>query len=411
MSCRILCTDALLEGGFHGSELTGSVEEQILLQGKSRDDGDDRAEENSLGSDHLNWGETFGRQVNCQSQLNKRQLRQDRPFANAQAGGRFSFVFERLLCKSYQGESADGGDDKFTLLISRRFGIKVPSPSRLNDRCELRSRYVTFSISISPYRSTFAVTMLCACLIAATGCYSLQRQMLYAPSHEDEQCLGNETFKPLVSSQGSFLGYVREVTHPKKVLLYFHGNGGEALQRTWLTRVDPQRRLIIVLAEYPGFGGREGIATQETLFKSSLEIYDELDSRYELPITVMGESLGTGVASFVASKRPVASLALAAPFTSAVDVASEAFWFFPVRKMMKDRFDTMQSLEDVTVPLRIVHGTADTLIPIEHSRRLLEAYSGEDKQLYEIPEYSHNDLYQGIVTSTSAEEFRAFLQE
>jgi len=214
-----------------------------------------------------------------------------------------------------------------------------------------------------------------------------------------------------VTAVGTFLGYVRAVPEPKKVLLYFHGNAGEALQRTWLERLDPQRQMTIVLAEYPGFGGRKGIATEDAIFASSLEIYDEVKVRYDVPVTVFGESLGTGVASYLASQRPIESLALAAPFTSAVDVASQTLWYFPVRPIMRDRFNSRKYLADVKVPLHIIHGVDDTLIPIEHARRLHEAYTGTDKALDEIPGFGHNDLQQAILFSQEAEEFRAFLRK
>lgn len=260
-------------------------------------------------------------------------------------------------------------------------------------------------------RHILLAMMAIGCTLFQLSCYSLQRNMLYHPSHQDSQKAGNDPFKPLVTPEGTFLGYVREVTSPTKVLLYFHGNAGDAIHRKWLETLDPQRKMIIVLAEYPGFGGREGIATENAIFESSVEIYDELSKRYQLPITAFGESLGTGVACYLASQRELSSLALAAPFTSAVDVASQAFWYFPIRPIMKDKYNSMLHLKEVKIPLRIIHGTEDNLIPITHGRRLLEAYTGTDKAIYEIPNFGHNDLANAIQSSVEAEEFRAFLRK
>ncbi len=243
-------------------------------------------------------------------------------------------------------------------------------------------------------------------LMIVLAVFAFQRQLQYFPSHEDVAHKGHGSFEPLESSDGAFLGYIREGENAKKVLLFFHGNGGEALHRNWVGQLDPDGWLHLVLAEYPGYGGKPGKPSEVAIFQSALEIYDEVARRYGLPISVMGESLGTGVASYVASQRPVKTLLLAAPFTSACDVAAKVYWFIPVRFLMSDRFDSIKHLAKVTVPLRIVHGSEDQLIPISHARELLAAYPGGDKQLFEIPNYGHNDLYEAILLSPIAADFR-----
>lgn len=239
--------------------------------------------------------------------------------------------------------------------------------------------------------------------------FIFQRRLQYFPTHRDEKGTGNEEFTALFSSDSQFLGYLREAKSAKKVLLFFHGNGGEALDREWLSDVDPDGMVHIVLAEYPGYGARKGTPTEKSLFDSALQIYDECAKRWKLPITVMAESLGTGVAAYLAAQRPVTGLAFIAPFTSAVDVASRVYKFLPVRLLMQDKYETQKYLGQVKVPLRIVHGTLDDVIPVDLGKELLASYPGTEKQLEEVPGYGHNNIPAAIIDSPFAEGFRELI--
>lgn len=239
--------------------------------------------------------------------------------------------------------------------------------------------------------------------------FFFQRRLQYFPTHRDEKGLGNGEFTAFLSSTSQFLGYVREAKSARKVLLFFHGNGGEALDREWLSEIDPDQQLHIVLAEYPGYGARKGTPTEKALFDAALQIYDEAKKRWNLPITLVAESLGSGVAAFLASQRPVTGLALIAPFTSAVDVASRVYKFLPVRLLMQDKYDARKYLGQVKVPLRIVHGTLDDVVPVELGKQLLESYPGPEKRLEEVPGYGHQNIPAAVVDSPFAEGFRELI--
>lgn len=252
-----------------------------------------------------------------------------------------------------------------------------------------------------------AAVMVYGVLLAVM--FFFQRRFQYFPTHRDEKGAGNDEFTALFSSDSQFLGYFREGKSAKKVLLFFHGNGGEALDREWLSDVDPDRSLQIVLAEYPGYGARKGVPTEKALFDAALQIYDEVARRWKLPITVMAESLGTGVAAYLAVQRPVTGLAFIAPFTSAVDVASRAYKFLPVRFLMQDKYETRKYLGQVKVPLRIVHGTLDDVVPVDLGKELLASYPGPEKKLEEVPGYGHNNIPAAVVDSPFAEGFRELI--
>lgn len=179
----------------------------------------------------------------------------------------------------------------------------------------------------------------------------------------------------------------------RPVVLYFHGNGG-ALN----LRVDRFRRVAaagvgLVALSYRGYGGSTGAPTEEGFINDARAAYAFAAARYSPSrLALWGESLGTGVAIALAAEKPVARLILDAPFTSALDVASASYPFLPVRLLMKDQFRSDQRIARVTVPVLIMHGEADRIIPIAYGERLLAMIPGENKRLARFPGGMHVDL-------------------
>ena len=104
-----------------------------------------------------------------------------------------------------------------------------------------------------------------------------------------------------------------------------------------------------------------------------------------------GLSLGTGVATTLATKVNARALILEAPYTAIVDVAAERYWFFPVHQLMWDRYITRERIANIKMPLLIVHGTRDTVIPFAHAKRLYER-AKRPKKLIPMPGSDHNTL-------------------
>ena len=177
----------------------------------------------------------------------------------------------------------------------------------------------------------------------------------------------------------------------KPVVVYFHGNGG-ALQH----RLPRFRKLVaagvgLVALSYRGYGGSSGKPTEAGLIEDARAAYAFAAERYSGRIVLWGESLGTGVAIALAAENPVTRLMLDAPFTSAVDVAADIYWFLPVRFLMKDQLRSDQRIRHVKAPVLILHGEADNIVPIRYGERLLAMIPGE-KRFVRFPGGSHNDL-------------------
>jgi fermentation-respiration switch protein FrsA (DUF1100 family) len=174
------------------------------------------------------------------------------------------------------------------------------------------------------------------------------------------------------------------------LILYFHGNAGALVDRVPRFRMFTARGYGLLAVSYRGYGGSTGSPTQIGLMHDGEAAYREACARgYDGDrIVIMGASLGTGVAIALAATHEAAALVLEAPYLSALDVASAHYPFFPVRWLMLDRFRSDLAIPDVHVPVLMVHGEEDDVIPISSARRLFEL-ANEPKTFVSVPGGGH----------------------
>ena len=162
------------------------------------------------------------------------------------------------------------------------------------------------------------------------------------------------------------------------VIVYFKGNEGsftDSVERFKRMNADGYG---IVAFDYRGFPMSPGAISQEGVLADALAVFDWV-SAPDAPVIIWGRSLGTGPATYVASKREAAAVILESPFTAAVDVAAERYPIFPVRILMKDPYPSRDWIGQVTEPVFVAHGTADRVINVHHGRDLFAmAENGEE---------------------------------
>ena len=156
---------------------------------------------------------------------------------------------------------------------------------------------------------------------------------------------------------------------------------------------DDQKTWEFYTLEYPGYGSRAGSPSQESLVAAAQQALDKLQENDARPVFLMGESLGSGVASLLAGKNPkkVAGIFLITPFSSVADVAASRFPVFPVRWILKDRFDSKQALKDYSGPVAILLAGRDSVVPARFGQQLFESYRGP-KRKWMQPKADHNTL-------------------
>lgn len=228
-------------------------------------------------------------------------------------------------------------------------------------------------------------------LIVGLGHSAMIRQLIYFPektvSDTDLAELKAAGFHPFEDR-----GYLRGVAAPKRVVVIFHGNAGHAGQRLYLARGFFDEDTVVFLAEYPGYGARKGSPSEEAITHAALDDVKKLQQRFpSVPVYFVGESLGTGVVSYLAGKIPAAGLILAAPFTSLVEVGKKHYPFLPVTLFLADRYDSLAHLKGVKIPLLIIHGKRDDIVPFALGKELYDSYEGP-KEFLSLENYGHNDL-------------------
>jgi hypothetical protein len=181
----------------------------------------------------------------------------------------------------------------------------------------------------------------------------------------------------------------------RPTIIYFHGNAGEIGDRPLRYQYYATRGFGVLYVSYRGFGGSTGQISERGLVTDAIASYDWLINRGVAPgkIALLGESLGTGVAIQLAAQRPVGAVALEAPYTSTADIAGAIYWWLPVRLLMKDQFRSVDHVGAVKAPLLIVHGDADTLIPVKYGKALFAAAS-EPKEIAIATGFGHEVLFE-----------------
>jgi uncharacterized protein len=184
-------------------------------------------------------------------------------------------------------------------------------------------------------------------------------------------------------------------THPgaKGLVFYLHGNAGNV--DTWLTNTDFYQRagFDVFMLDYRGYGKSSGrIQSEAQLHADVRAAYDQVAARYAgKRIVVLGRSLGTALAAKLAADVQPALTVLVSPYSSMVRMAREQYPFVPAT-LLRYPLDTQAYLARVTTPVLMLHGQADTLIPVQHAERL--AKIGQNIRLIRVAQAGHNDIHQ-----------------
>ncbi len=234
--------------------------------------------------------------------------------------------------------------------------------------------------------------------LAVLGCTTFQRKMIYVPRHESTATLdaaaqahGIERWK---NSVGENIGWRKAARHQpaKGQLLVTHGNGGCAIDRfDFAGPLSESGTLDIFILEYPGYGDRAGSPCEQEFFKAAAEAFRALPPN--TPTYLLAESLGTGVAAYLAGKysNAVAGVLLVAPYNRLIDVAQHHVKILPASWILTDRFPSDDYLRNYRGPVGILVGGRDQVVPAKFGRRLYEGYSGP-KRLWEVPTGSHASI-------------------
>jgi hypothetical protein len=244
------------------------------------------------------------------------------------------------------------------------------------------------------------------------GLFVFQRHLLYVPGGSrpdlgELAAIGVREIRLTTADRISLLSWYLPPQEGRPVIAYFHGNGGHIGFRADRLRWFARNGYGVLMAEYRGYGGNPGTPSEAGLSLDAAAALDFLAGEGIEPkrTVVYGESLGSGVAVPAAVQRNVAALILEAPFTSVAAVAQYRYFFVPAAALVRDRFDSLAAIGKVKVPILILHGERDRIVPVRFGRALFDA-APEPKEFWLSPEAGHENL----IWFGALEAVRSFLQ-
>ena len=182
-------------------------------------------------------------------------------------------------------------------------------------------------------------------------------------------------------------------------VLFLHGNAGNLSSRhamiRYLLSFDPSVGSVLIV-DYPGYGKSTGAPSEKLLFETGRRAFDLMTGHFNIPeqkVIVFGRSLGASVALHTALSRNCAAVILECPFLSIPRMASEVFPFLPgLGLLSRQRYDNETMIQNLDVPILIIHGQDDSVIPFNHGQRLYNLAS-EPKYFFAVPQGNHDDNY------------------
>ena len=209
--------------------------------------------------------------------------------------------------------------------------------------------------------------------------YFYQRNLMYHPNENnyfDDQLLVNiEKVKILTEDNINLLAwYHKKDLKNFKTILYFHGNAGSLENRIHKLNHFKNMNVNFLIIAWRGFSGNEGSPSEEGLYKDGKSALKWLLEKgvVEKNIVIYGESLGTGVATHLSQNKNFAGVILETPFTSMIDAAKNFYPYIPVSFLLKDKFNNKNKIRNINVPVLIMHGEADQIVPYAMGKKMYE---------------------------------------
>lgn len=238
--------------------------------------------------------------------------------------------------------------------------------------------------------------MLAVALAAAAPGCGLQKKMLYYPDRHlpsaAQLAAHNLRFWP--DGQQSYRGFAgpAPAVPGTGTIVVLHGNAGTAADRAYYVQALLPLGYRVILAEYPGYGARQGDPAESVFVNDAGETLRLARELYGGPIYLLGESLGCGVAAAAAKQagNAVDGMILITPWDNLLSVAKAKFPWLPVRLFLTDTYDSAANLAAFPGPVAVIAAERDQVIPAAHAEALYRSLAGE-KRMWTVEKAGHND--------------------
>ncbi len=176
----------------------------------------------------------------------------------------------------------------------------------------------------------------------------------------------------------------------KKAIIYFGGNAENVDNNAYdFTKIF--KDYTVYLVKYRAYGKSTGKPTEQNLYSDALYIYDSIKKKY-LNISIIGRSLGTGVATYLAAKRDTYKLALITPFDSIEKVAQKKFPIYPMSLLLRDKYNSIDRVSHIKAQTFILTAQNDQIIKKEHTENLVKKFLPSQVTIKVIEGENHNSI-------------------
>ena len=226
--------------------------------------------------------------------------------------------------------------------------------------------------------------------------FIFQRKLLYLPNEfrlSEELAIDKGLrYWPSFETYRGFINQ-EEVANVKGTIIVFHGSAGASYDRSFYIKALSPLGFRVILAEYPGYGGRAGQPSEDILVKDALETIQLTYQKYGKPIFLWGESLGSGVVSSAVGKTdiPLKGLVLFLPWDSLSNLAQTHYWYFPTQWLVLDKYNSIENLRQFEGNVAVILAEDDEVIPVRHGKKLYNSITAS-KKLWLFENATHNQM-------------------
>ena len=216
--------------------------------------------------------------------------------------------------------------------------------------------------------------------------YIFQRKLIYIPTKKISH--GFEK----IQLQNKKVTVEIIVINPNKdeAIIYCGGNAESVIYNAddFLTNFPFK---TFYLLNYRGYGGSSGSPSEKGIYSDVVLLFDNIHKNHK-KIHVMGRSLGTGVATYLASKRSIEKMILISPYDSIKSIAQKRFPIYPMFLLLKDKYESIRRIPDINAKTMILIAENDKVIPKKHSVKLFNEFPSEQVRKKIIFDAEHNDI-------------------
>ena len=227
--------------------------------------------------------------------------------------------------------------------------------------------------------------------------YFFQRKLLYhpfSPQITGKGLIHNfETINFKTSDNFELKGWFHLKNSNKKTILFLHGNAGNLDNRIDKLNFLGNMDINFLIISWRGYSGNPGNPSEAGLYKDALSGIEWLNKKgiSNDQIILYGESLGTAITTEVAQNENFAGIILEAPFTSMVDMGQKIYPIFPVKFLLKDKYESKNKIKNIKSPILVLHGRKDKIVPFYMGEKIFEmANSPKFKYFTDLDDHMMN---------------------